>query len=158
MPLDMEFSWGLIRLVDRLEVSNEYLTFGGHLSAAHVDDATVAVFHSPVPLLRRGGHSQLWDEGADHLGAFFGRVAASAAMDSGVAAELCSVDEYVRYSAFLADVVDRYRYSSALRVENGRIWALLRAEETRMRLEHAPAWQAGERLLGDVRRAPTRVG
>ncbi len=74
VPLESEFSWGLIRIVDRLHVTNEYLTFGGHLSVDSVDDVTVAVFASPAPMLRRGGHSQDWDEGAETLGAFFSRV------------------------------------------------------------------------------------
>jgi hypothetical protein len=55
MPLDTEFSWGLIRLVDRVPVTNEYLSFGGHLSVAPVDDGAVAVFTSPGPRRRRGG-------------------------------------------------------------------------------------------------------
>ena len=67
VPLESEFSWGLIRIVDRLHVTNEYLTFGGHLSVDSVDDVTVAVFASPAPMLRRGGHSQDWDEGAETL-------------------------------------------------------------------------------------------
>ena len=58
MPRSEDFSWGLIRLVDRLRVTNEYLTFGGHLDAAAVDEIVVAAFASPAPLLRRGGHSQ----------------------------------------------------------------------------------------------------
>ena len=58
MPRSEDFAWGLIRLVDRLGISNEYLTFGGHLDAASVDDVVVAAFTSPAPLLRRGGHSQ----------------------------------------------------------------------------------------------------
>ena len=74
MPLNRPFSWGLIRTVDRLKVSNEYLTFGGTLVADAVEDAVVAVFTSPAPLLRRGGHSQVWDPPAEWLGAFFGRL------------------------------------------------------------------------------------
>ena len=31
LPIDIDFSWGLIRIVDRLHVTNEYLTFGGRL-------------------------------------------------------------------------------------------------------------------------------
>ena len=54
MPRTEDFAWGLIRLVDRLGVSNEYLTFGGHLDAASVDEVVVAAFASPAPLLRRG--------------------------------------------------------------------------------------------------------
>ena len=37
----------MIRIVDRLAMSNEYLTFGGHLSATRVDDATVVAITSP---------------------------------------------------------------------------------------------------------------
>ena len=73
MPLEGRFSWGLIRIVDRLKVSNEYLTFGGSFVADTVDDAVVSVFTSPAPLLRRGvtagvGPAREW------LGAFFGRL------------------------------------------------------------------------------------
>lgn len=60
LPVDSELSWGLLRIVDRLKASNEYLTFGGHLAAASIEGTTVAVFTSPAPLLRRGGHSQGW--------------------------------------------------------------------------------------------------
>ena len=54
LPIDGEFSWGLIRIVDRRHVTNEYLTFGGRLTANAIDGVVVAVFRSPVPLLRRG--------------------------------------------------------------------------------------------------------
>ena len=74
LPIDEQpFSWGEIRIVDRLHVTNEYLTFGGSLSAGLVDGVEIAVFSSTVPLLRRGGHSQSWDEAAENVGAFFGR-------------------------------------------------------------------------------------
>jgi hypothetical protein len=61
LPIVTDFSWGLIRIVDRLDVTNEYLTFGGRVSADFVDGVLIAVFTSPSPLLRRGGHSQAWD-------------------------------------------------------------------------------------------------
>ena len=80
MPRSEDFSWGLIRLVDRLGVSNEYLTFGGHLDAAAIGEVVVAAFASPAPLLRRGGHSQGLDPGADSIGAFFGRIMALVAV------------------------------------------------------------------------------
>jgi hypothetical protein len=58
MPLELEFTWGQVRLIDRLGVTNEWLTFGGHLSAAWLGETMIAAFVSPAPLLRRGGHSQ----------------------------------------------------------------------------------------------------
>ncbi len=74
MPLEADLSWGEIQIVDRLKVTNEYLAFGGHLTATSIDGVTVVVITSPAPLLRRGGHSQPWDLGAESLGAFFGRL------------------------------------------------------------------------------------
>jgi hypothetical protein len=52
MPIDEPFSWGLIHLVDRLGVSNDYLTFGGLLDVAQVNEMVIAEFVSPAPLLR----------------------------------------------------------------------------------------------------------
>ena len=138
--------------MDRLAVSNEFLTFGGHVSAAVVEDTTLAVFRSAVPMLRRGGHSQAWDEGADLLAAFFGRLAASLAAP-GLEAEVAAVDEHARYCAFLADVGDRYRASPALWSTDPEIWGLMRSEEAQMRASYPIAWREGERLLGAMHRA-----
>jgi len=151
LPLDTDFSWGLIRLVDRLAVTNEYLTFGGHLSAAGVDDATIAVFTSPVPLLRRGGHSQIWDDGADVLGAFFGRLVASVDVHPELEPRLCEADPTVRYCAFLLDVVGRYRGSAALRANDPEVWTRLQREEALMREGQPDAWRAGEAILQATR-------
>ena len=109
LPVDCEFTWGLIRIVDRLKVSNEYLTFGGHLAAASIQDTTIAVFTSPTPLLRRGGHSQGWDHGAESVGAFFARLQVAVDYTPGFEARLADAGPLVRYAAFLNDVVARFR-------------------------------------------------
>lgn len=150
MPVDLTFSWGMIRLFDRLSVTNEYLTFGGHLSAAEVDGAVIAAFTSPVPMLRRGGHSQIWDEGSDELGAFFARLVAAVDTRSKLEPRLAAVDPYGRYAAFLAEVMGRYRTSPGLRTLNPKVWTMLRTEESRMRREHADAWQVGTRILAET--------
>jgi hypothetical protein len=157
MPFDGDFSWGLIRLVDRLDVTNEYVTFGGHLSAAPVDSAAIVVFSSPAPLLRRGGHSQVWDAGADVLSAFFARLIAAIDLEPELERVVCDADPLVRYSAFLADVVGRYRASAVMRSAESQVWGLLRGEESRMRREHIEAWRAGRELLDASRRAVSRV-
>jgi hypothetical protein len=150
LPVDLTFSWGMIRLYDRLSVSNEYLAFGGHVSAADVDGATIAVFTSPVPMLRRGGHSQIWNEGSDELAAFFARLSGAVDVRPKLEPRLAALDPVVRYAAFLHEVVGRYRRSPDLRTVNPGIWTLLRAEEALMRLEHADAWQAGGRILAET--------
>ena len=140
MPLEVAFSWGLIRIIDRLGVSNEYVTFGGRLVAAEVDGMTVAVFASEAPLLRRGGHSQAWDDGADSLAAFFGRLLLAVDVEEGFEARVSAVDPLTRYAAFVEDLVGRYRRSLALRDADPRLWSLLRGEAERLERDHPSAW------------------
>ena len=152
MPLDTEYSWGLIRLVDRVPVTNEYLSFGGHLSVAPVDNSAVAVFTSPAPLLRRGGHSQLWDEGADLLAAFFARLVGAIDVRPGLEPRLAQVDPRTRYAAFLGDVVGRYRRSASLRAADPASWTLLEGEEARLRREDPERWRTGLAILDEIGR------
>ena len=153
MPLERSFSWGLIRIVDRLKVSNEYLTFGGDLSADSVDDAVVAVFTSPAPLLRRGGHSQVWDPPAEWLGAFFGRLLLAVDYEPGFEALVATAEPLARYAAFVADCTARYRASIMRRLDQPDMCALTEAEDRRLRHEHPNAWVAGDELLAASRLA-----
>ena len=146
LPIDAEFSWGLIRITDRLRVPNEYLTFGGRLFADVVDGVVVAVFTSPAPLLRRGGHSQGWDEGAENLGAFFSRLLLAVDYVPEFETQAAQADPVARYAAFLGDLVARYRQSPTLRAREIDLWALLVAEEHRLRTMHPSEWAAGEAL------------
>lgn len=147
LPIDGAFSWGLIRIVDRLRVTNEWLTFGGRLAVDSVDGVVVAVFVSPAPLLRRGGHSQGWDDGADSLGAFFSRFLLAVDYAAGFEARAADADPLARYAAFVADAMGRYRMSPTLRSDQPRLWLLLKAEERRLRTKDSAAWSRGEGLL-----------
>ena len=146
MPRSEEFSWGLVRLVDRLGVTNEYLTFGGHLDAAAIDDVVVAAFASPAPLLRRGGHSQGWDAGADAIGAFFGRLMVAVDFSPGFEAALAAAQPMTRYAAFVRDEAARHRGGGGNRIDD-ELGRLLRKESTRLRTNERAAWDAGEALL-----------
>ena len=157
LPIETAFSWGLIRIADRLHVTNEYLTFGGHLSAALVDGVVIAVFRSAAPLLRRGGHSQVWDPGADSLGAFFSRFLLAVDYAPGFEDLAGKASPVSRYAAFLADAMARYRASPRLRGEQPELWTLLRAEEQRLQASNMRDWATGEGLLvhiNAVREAP----
>ena len=146
LPIDADFSWGLIRIVDRLHVTNEYLTFGGRLSAALVDGVVVAVFTSPAPLLRRGGHSQGWDEGAEKVGAFFSRFLLAVDVAPGFETRAAQADPITRYAAFLADAMARYRASPLLRNEQASLWTMLQAEERRLQTNNPTEWAGGEAI------------
>ena len=151
MPLEREVSWGMIRIVDRLKVSNEFLTFGGSVSADRFEGTTVVAFVSPVPLLRRGGHSQGWDVGAQALGAHFGRLVAVAGQDRAFEAIAAEADPITRYAAFIKDQIERCRHSELVRDADPAGWRLYLAEEQRLVRSEPRRWKAGAMLLEGVR-------
>lgn len=146
LPIDTAFSWGVIRIIDRLHVTNEYLAFGGRLVADTIDGVTVAVFTSPAPLLRRGGHSQGWDLAAEDLGAYFGRLMVPVDFAHGFERRMATADPTTRYAAFVLDALARCRASANLRGARPELWCLLEAEGRRLRAEHPGAWAGGAAL------------
>lgn len=151
LPVSTGFSWGLIRIVDRLAVTNEYLTFGGRLAAEATSGATVCIFSSPAPLLRRGGHSQGWEHGAECVGVFFGRLLIAVDLLPGFEAMLSAASPLERYAAFVADAVTRFRAGPAIRDYHPELWALLQAEAASL-VEDPATWSAGRRLLASMSR------
>jgi hypothetical protein len=150
MPRTEDFAWGLIRLIDRLGVSNEYLTFGGRLDAALVDDVVVAAFSSPAPLLRRGGHSQAIDPGTDAVGAFFGRLMVGIDFKPGFEAELAEADPLIRYAACIRDGLDRRRHGRAGPSPDDELGRLFAREGLRLRETEAARWEAAGALLASA--------
>jgi len=146
LPIDTAYSWGLIRIADRLPVTNEYLSFGGTLRAEKVDEDVIAVFASPAPILRRGGHSQGWDHLAQGLGAWFARFLLAVDVIRGFETLAAGADPLTRYAAFLADAYGRFLESGALRTSQDADWQLLQAETRRVQRVHPEAWAAGEVL------------
>ena len=69
---------------------------------------TVVTFVSPAPILRRGGHSQGWDEAAVDLAAFFGRVMIAVDYVAGFEARMSAAEPIARYAAFVSDCLVRY--------------------------------------------------
>jgi hypothetical protein len=147
MPREATVAWGSILISDRKGVANRYLTFGGTLRADRVDGEVVCVFESPAPLLRRGGHSQGWDQGARSVGAFFGRFRAAAGYEHRFEVLANAVDPVTRYASFVNELVTRYRQSEYLRDHYPRLWTIMSAEEHRLRRESPKAWADGAELL-----------
>jgi hypothetical protein len=147
MPKSEDYAWGLIRLVDRLGISNEYMTFGGHLDAALIDEVVVAAFASPAPLLRRGGHSQGWDAGADAMGGFFGRMMVAIDFKPGFEAQFGDATPMTRYAAFVRDTDQRRRTARRSAWVDDDLGRLLRHEAARLRATAPEQWDAAGTLL-----------
>jgi hypothetical protein len=143
VPIDEAFSWGLIRIVDRLAVTNEFLTFGGRVRAEMIADELIVVFESPAPILRRGGHSQLLDVGADHVGAFFGRLLLAVDFVPGFEQTVTGAEIVTLYAAFVSDAVRRFQSCETLRRLEPATWRAIQVEARRLRADCAANWQAG---------------
>jgi hypothetical protein len=143
LPIATSFAWGTIRVEDRFGIANEWVTCGGDLEAAAVDGATICVFRSDAPILRRGGHSQGWDHGAASLAAFFGRIKIAVDYVPGFEQQAAAATPRGFFAAFVADLSEHYRAAPALPAVHPDLWQLLRAEEARLRTDEPAAWQAG---------------
>jgi hypothetical protein len=148
--LDLAFSWGTVRIVDRLGVSNEYVVFGGRLTAARIAGMVVVSLVSPAPILRRGGHSQGWDEAAVDLAAFFGRIMVAVDYVPGFETRIAEADPVARYAAFVSDCLTRYGAAGLLRRARPALWRLIRSEAVRLRTSDPAAWAAGVTLAAEA--------
>ncbi len=147
VPLDHPFSWGTIRVIDRLEVYNDYLTFGGQLSAARLDGFTVAVFASPAPMLKTTGHSQTPDPGAHPLTAFFAHLRAVAGACRAVEGRLAEVTPVAIYAAYVQEAYEKYKHSPMLRSMHPNTWLSLGRQEGKLRQTQPAAWADARGLL-----------
>jgi hypothetical protein len=149
MPRSEDYSWGLIRLVDRLGNANEYWTFGGHLDAALIDDAVVAAFASSAPLRRRGGHAHGADPGAEAIEAFFSRTMRAGQARHGFETSFAGATPLTRYAVFVRDT-ERRRHARGPGAAEDDLGRLLRLEATRLRGTVPAQWEAARALLHSV--------
>ena len=151
-PFTEGVSWGEIRIVDRLGVANRYVCFGGRCDADRIGDAVIVAVTSSAPILRRGGHSQGWDDGADAVGAFFGRLLVTVDYVPGFERLLAAATPLARYAAFIADAEMRDRALSIAALDARPFAGTARSEAIRLRRDHPDDWQGGLALLTDVGR------
>jgi hypothetical protein len=158
LPLLTEVSWGPVRIVDRLGNANEYLTFGGKLSANLVDELLVAVLTCDTPLFKAGGHSQEVDLGAESVGAFFGRILRAIDYVPGFEARISAAEPGARYAAFLWDALARFEASPGLRAAEPAVLTALEGAERRTRTICPGHWRAGQQLWESTLAAVAPVG
>ncbi len=147
MPMRSGFTWGHITVLDRYAIENQFATLGGEVIAEETaPDTTVAVFSSPGPILRLGGHSQDVDRVAPELGAFFGRMMVPIDFEPGVEQAISVASPLERYAAFVAFEHARYAVHPALREDAPATAAVLAAEARRLARDEPAAWEGGHRL------------
>ena len=147
MPLERDFEWGTIKVLDRLEVFNSFLTFGGTLRAVELDPATMlVVFSSHAPILRSTGHSQRVDLSTGEVGAFFARMMIPIDFTPGAEQRVAGASAMTVYGAFHASVEARFGASEDLRLAHPGFWAWCGRERRRLAAVFAEDWEAGRAL------------
>lgn len=151
VPERTAVAWGPIHVVDRLEVQNAFLTFGGVARTAAPDPATtLVVIDSAVPILRWSGHSQDVDPLAPEIAAFFARLRIPIDFTPGAEATIAALAPMALYAAFVSDLHGRYQAARVLRDAHPHLAGWLSHEAHRLQ-QVAPAdWAAGSRMLVDV--------
>jgi hypothetical protein len=148
MPLSRPFSWGRIRVSDRIPVSNEFLSFGGTLLADAADPHTMlAAFTSRTPIVRWAGHSQGVDSITDEIGAFFARLMVPIDYQPEAESRIGAADPEALYAAFLAHTGRRTRPGSPLRAADPTFAAMVDHESHRLATMVPAAWRDGQALL-----------
>jgi hypothetical protein len=151
MPVERTISWGRIQVVDRIPVSNQFLTFGGTLRARAVDASTiVCTISSPAPILRWSGHSQGTDLLTDEVGAFLARLRIPIDYMLGAEERVGRVSPRALYSAMLAESLPRLRRSSSLRRVQRGYARFAESEAVRLKRDAPDDWREGEALLDDL--------
>ena len=144
------FSWGSIRVFDRLGVYNTFVTFGGTVLAAEIArDLAVVRFASPAPILRWAGHSQPLDSRAADVESFFARLMIPIDFEPGAEALVSATEPVALYAAMIADFAARIDHPLWRGLDKGTDrWA--RGERHRLRTEEPDAWTAGQQLLAHL--------
>lgn len=115
-PISQPFSWGRIRLVDRLGKRNSFVSFGGWLTGERVGaDALLLIFRSSAPILRLPGHSQQRDHLSDDAMSFFGRLVPRLWSSPAHERLVGALPPDALYSAFLLHEAGRIHRSPVLR-------------------------------------------
>jgi hypothetical protein len=148
---ESSFAWGGIRLVDRLSVANDYVTFGGTLAATRAPELLVTVFSSPAPILARGGHSQGWDPIAEEVAGYLAQLRAAAGQSRALEQRLAEMAPLALYAAFVVEALARFEAADRLVPWRPQTLALVRQQARRLHSDAPDDWVAGEALARDLR-------
>jgi hypothetical protein len=144
-------SWGAIRVVDRLGVSNAFLTFGGVARAFPADGgAAIVVVDSAAPILRWQGHSQEADPLAVEAAVFFARLRLPVTVEPSVELRIARIDPVALYAAFVADLRARYQAAPALAAMHPGTSEWLYHEARRLEQLVPDRWNDGQGLRREL--------
>lgn len=149
VPATRHWSWGPIRVTDRVPVSNQFMGFGGTLLIDAMDPTTTYLaFSSRAPIVRWAGHSQGVDPLVDEIGAFFARLMVPVDYQPEAESRVAAADPEALYAVFIGHSVARLHRSRQLRDADPRTAGWLEHEGYRLAHDSPSRWAEGQELLG----------
>jgi hypothetical protein len=146
-PIASDYAWGKIVATDRVNVHNEFLSFGGALRAQMAGDGTVLIdFASHAPILRWSGHSQSSDPLAAEVGAFFARIKVPIDFVPGTESLIAEATPRTLYCAFIQYVRERLAGARTLRDANRWLSEWSARESQRAQAAWIEHWNAALEL------------
>ena len=148
-----KYSWGVIKIIDRVAAVNKFVSFGGLLNVVHDGGLHAALFRSDAPILALSGRGEAGDPLATSVAGFFARLSAACGADAGLARAVTEMEPMAVYAAFLAHALELYGSHLAAQGLSPRALALMRSEYCLVGHDFGPAAVAGEELahrLGQV--------
>ena len=143
------YSWGPVRIVDRVRATNTFVSFGGVVTVSRDLDVHAALFRSEAPILALGGHSGPADPLAANVSGFLA-VLRAAAGDDPIRLKADALSPVALYAAFLCRTLDTYRRLSSLGAVSPHLMSVLRSEQSRLRSESAAEETAGCELAAQL--------
>lgn len=151
-------AWGVIRIFDRINAYNSFVTFGGTLTVEPGDDdSTILRFSSPAPILRWIGHSQGSDPRAADVESFFARIMVPIDFQPGAETRVSAAGPLALYAAMVTDRAGRLAAEPALRASSALLTQWVSHEAARLVADEPKAWSAGAELLHTLGLDPPAV-
>jgi hypothetical protein len=140
------YSWGVIKVIDRVAAINRFVSFGGSLNVVRDGGLHAALFRSEAPILALSGRGEAGDPLATTVVGFFARLSAACGADPHLARIVGAMDPMAVYAAFLAHALELYGGHLAAQGLSPRVMALMRSEYCLVGHDFGPAAVAGEEL------------
>lgn len=137
------YSWGTIKVIDRLNATNRFVSFGGQVNVSRDARVHAALFRSDAPILALGGHSGPADPLAGQICGFFARLRAAAGKDAALGTTSASLSPVALYASFLNLTLGQYEKPVVAEWVPPRLLSVLRAERRRCEAESSVDARAG---------------
>jgi hypothetical protein len=147
------YSWGTIKVIDRIAAANRFVSFGGSLSGVRDGELSAALFRSDAPILAASGRGEPGDPLAASVQGFFARLAAACGADSRLAHDVSALDPVAIYAAYLVRALKLYPVDLAVPTARPRLHALLRSELCLVGRDSGSSAAAGEELARRLEQA-----